>query len=320
MPGHAAVVLRPAEPKGRMADLIRVLPASGPSRPPKPTRISSEEWLVTNGLGGYASGTVSGAITRRYHGLLIAALPNPLGRMMMLNGLSERLRLPDRRVVYTGAEELAAVAPEHHAAGWRNFGWRRACRCGATRWTGFVLEKRLLMPYRQNTVHITYRLLAGSGKSAAGAAARRFTSGRTMRRSASAAASKYVLTVCDDQFEISGRARICRRCGCWFAGRPSAFTFDRKETESIPYSTERNRGYEWEGSLWSPGYFRADLGEGDRDHADRLHRKLGDRAGADARTTPCRRSWSAAAAAGAAADPQHGRARRRSWCWPPISF
>src|SRR5476649_968153 len=35
----------------------------------------NREWLVTNGLGGYASGTVSGAITRRYHGLLIAALP-----------------------------------------------------------------------------------------------------------------------------------------------------------------------------------------------------------------------------------------------------
>src|SRR5437762_8364321 len=70
------------------------------------------EWLVTNGLGGYASGTVSGAITRRYHGLLIAALPNPLGRTMMLNGLSERLRLPDRSVVYTGAEELSATPPE----------------------------------------------------------------------------------------------------------------------------------------------------------------------------------------------------------------
>ena len=38
----------------------------------------SQEWLVTNGLGGYASGTVLGPITRRYHGLLIAALPNPL--------------------------------------------------------------------------------------------------------------------------------------------------------------------------------------------------------------------------------------------------
>ena len=35
----------------------------------------NREWLVTNGLGGYASGTVSGAITRKYHGILVAALP-----------------------------------------------------------------------------------------------------------------------------------------------------------------------------------------------------------------------------------------------------
>ena len=40
-------------------------------------RIEEPEWLVANGLGGYASGTVSGAARRRYHGLLIAALPAP---------------------------------------------------------------------------------------------------------------------------------------------------------------------------------------------------------------------------------------------------
>lgn len=43
-------------------------------------RFSAEhEWLVTNGLGGYASGTVAGLLTRRYHGLLVAALQPPLG-------------------------------------------------------------------------------------------------------------------------------------------------------------------------------------------------------------------------------------------------
>src|SRR5688572_2092533 len=42
------------------------------------------EWLVANGLGGYASGTVAGATTRRYHGLLIAAEPPPLGRTLTL--------------------------------------------------------------------------------------------------------------------------------------------------------------------------------------------------------------------------------------------
>ena len=57
------------------------------------------EWLVANGLGGYASGTVSGAATRRYHGLLIAALPAPFGRVLMLNGLAEEFHLPDDRVV-----------------------------------------------------------------------------------------------------------------------------------------------------------------------------------------------------------------------------
>jgi len=57
------------------------------------------EWLVANGLGGYASGTVSGAATRRYHGLLIAALSAPFGRVLMLNGLAEEFHLPDGRVV-----------------------------------------------------------------------------------------------------------------------------------------------------------------------------------------------------------------------------
>src|SRR5580704_3523444 len=65
------------------------------------------EWLVTNGLGGYASGTVSGAITRRYHGLLIAALPAPLGRMVMWNHVSEFLRFGDDDVISLGAEERA---------------------------------------------------------------------------------------------------------------------------------------------------------------------------------------------------------------------
>src|SRR6202043_4022568 len=67
----------------------------------------NREWLVTNGLGGYASGTVSGAITRRYHGLLIAALPAPLGRMVMWSHVSEFLRFSDSDVVSLGGEERA---------------------------------------------------------------------------------------------------------------------------------------------------------------------------------------------------------------------
>ena len=88
----------------------------------------NEEWLVTNGLGGYASGTVAGALTRRYHGLLIAALPNPLGRTMTLNALSERIRLPNRDVFFTWAERTDRRQPARHACPSRVSPGRRPAR------------------------------------------------------------------------------------------------------------------------------------------------------------------------------------------------
>src|SRR3981081_3859830 len=51
----------------------------------------SREWLVTDGLGGYASGTVAGGNTRRYHGLLVASLNPPVQRMVLLAAIEEWL-------------------------------------------------------------------------------------------------------------------------------------------------------------------------------------------------------------------------------------
>src|SRR5688572_11864467 len=79
------------------ADLVRNLRWETTS--PELEALTGKEWLVTNGLGGYASGTVAGALTRRFHGVLIAALPNPFGRTMMLNYLWERIRFPDGHLV-----------------------------------------------------------------------------------------------------------------------------------------------------------------------------------------------------------------------------
>ena len=76
----------------------------------------TREWLVTNGLGGYASGTVSGVMTRRYHGLLVAALPAPHGRTLMLNHVAEQLRLASGRKVALSGEERVGSTPELHGA------------------------------------------------------------------------------------------------------------------------------------------------------------------------------------------------------------
>ncbi|MEJ2759589.1 MAG: glycogen debranching enzyme N-terminal domain-containing protein [Anaerolineales bacterium] len=46
----------------------------------KISKLAKKEWLVTNGIGGFASGTIAGVLTRRYHGLLIAALDPPVDR------------------------------------------------------------------------------------------------------------------------------------------------------------------------------------------------------------------------------------------------
>src|SRR5881392_3998568 len=57
---------------------------------------SSAEWLEADGLGGFASGTVSGIRTRRYHALLLTATTQPAGRMVLVNGFDAWVETPDR--------------------------------------------------------------------------------------------------------------------------------------------------------------------------------------------------------------------------------
>src|SRR5579863_3196688 len=59
---------------------------------------SRREWLETNGLGGFASSTITGLNTRRYHGLLVAAAKPPAGRMVLLSKMEETLVIGGRRV------------------------------------------------------------------------------------------------------------------------------------------------------------------------------------------------------------------------------
>src|SRR5947209_2077138 len=69
--------------------------------------LQQTEWLVTNGLGGYASGTAAGMLTRVFHGYLIAALPAPLGRVMMLNDIVETALLPNGASIQLTAQRTA---------------------------------------------------------------------------------------------------------------------------------------------------------------------------------------------------------------------
>ncbi len=71
------------------------------------------EWLVTNGIGGYASATVALANTRRYHGLLVAALQPPLGRTLLVSKLEATARLGTDLFPLTTNEYLDGTINPH---------------------------------------------------------------------------------------------------------------------------------------------------------------------------------------------------------------
>src|SRR6266404_2806662 len=122
----------------------------------------AREWLVTNGIGGYASGTIAGGITRRYHGLLVAALQPPVGRVHLVAALDEIVR-------YGSAEfALATHRWVGDAVEPKGFQYIEGFRLdGATPvWTYALgdarLEKRAWMQQGTNTTYVQYRFVQGS--------------------------------------------------------------------------------------------------------------------------------------------------------------
>jgi predicted glycogen debranching enzyme len=220
------------------------------------------EWLVTNGLGGYASGTVAGVVTRRYHGVLVASLPAPLGRMVMLNHLLERVRLNDRRVVWLGDEdEVAGVNAADRTEHLKEF----RLELGLPVWTyeidGLTIEKRVLMPHGQNTTHLTYQLLRGDGPLRLTLRPSIHFRGYEAPVSAGPPQS-YVVTGVKNRYEVSAGAEL-PPLRLRLHGRGAALTLDEIGSTDVPYSMEKLRGYESVGALYSPGYFRADLQGGE---------------------------------------------------------
>ncbi len=218
----------------------------------------TREWLVTNALGGYASGTVGGACTRRFHGQLIASLPAPLARTMMLNHLEEVVEADGVCYRLSGDERGGGKEIAYPEAGFLE---EFVLECGLPTWrfsnNGIRIEKRVVMPHLQNTTYIVYRLLQGP----AGVKLK-------VRPSLHFRPHEGLLTYeqphtwdvrvrggveieIDDErkfpplrLRLIGRARLSED--------PRAF-------EHVLYRIEKSRGYEYEGPLWSPGVIEAEM-------------------------------------------------------------
>jgi predicted glycogen debranching enzyme len=221
----------------------------------------TREWLVTNGLGGYASGTVSGAVTRRYHGLLIAALPAPLGRVVMWNHVSEFLRFSDDDVISLGAEERAGGQLDLKSA---DYLAEFRLEDGLPVWTyhvrEVVVEKRVLLPHLQNTVHVSYRVIS-KGKPPRLELRPAFHFRHHEAPVDSDLAAPYKLTAIDGRYEITAARGKLPPLRMQLHGREAGFTIAPTKIPQVVYRIEQQRGYSYEGELWSPGFFRVDLTE-----------------------------------------------------------
>ncbi|MDR3710179.1 MAG: amylo-alpha-1,6-glucosidase [Capsulimonadaceae bacterium] len=117
------------------------------------------EWLVTNGIGGYGSGSLSGANTRRYHGLLVAACEPPLGRTVMLSKLEEEVRIEEQVYYLSSNKYPSVIYPQ---------GYRHLVEFDSDPIPTFtysvhegtvILQKQVWMAHGKNTVYVRYTVL-----------------------------------------------------------------------------------------------------------------------------------------------------------------
>ena len=227
------------------SDVVRRVPASAWSR----RELIGREWLVTNGLGGYASGTLAGPPTRRYHALLVAALPAPLGRLALLAQLDERIRLPSRRVAWLGRAESDVALIDFRLVGGLPV-WRYAL-------DDIVIEKRAFMPHEHNSIVVTYTLAQGERvrlglRPMVGVRMHEAPVDRTVPQEPIVSAHHNWLDVI-----VGGGVPTIRMA---VRDHLATFTVDTI-SEDLHYEIEEQRGYPADGRTWSPGYYKLDLQE-----------------------------------------------------------
>ncbi len=220
------------------------------------------EYLVTNGLGGYASCSIAGVATRRYHGLLVASLPVPYGRLLMFNHMEEGVQVGGGPVIQIGGEERGYRDLEVHGAEHLT---EFLLEDGIPTWRynlgGVIFQKRILMPYGQNTVHVNYRVISASSpvhlelRPSFHFRPHGAPVGEPLKH-------PYQLNVAGDHIEIAEEADH-PALRLYLSGDRGTLTLDGGRFREVFYRVEADRGYESRGQMWSPGYFSAAL---DVDH------------------------------------------------------
>jgi predicted glycogen debranching enzyme len=220
----------------------------------------NREWIITNGLGGHASGTLAGVCTRKYHGAFVPNLLRPRGRHVLISRLDEEFVFLDRQVVIGGADFAADSFQDANARWLQSF----QLEGNIARWVydfgGLILQKVLVMPHQQNTAVAHYEILRGP------AATLRLRPYLAFRRQ-DGPLNQLPFEKFDVKSVGEGRYEFTR-AGSELTLRmtmqpPRArFTEDTAQVRDQLLWREQLRGYEHFESALSPGYFETKLEQG----------------------------------------------------------
>ncbi len=220
---------------------------------------TQREWLVTNGLGGYAAGTVSGVSTRRYHGLLVAALSPPRGRHVLVSHLDETVVDGYRHTPLSSHAFRGVVTPD---------GWRRIQRFSlapAPTWVygvdDLVLKRTVVMLYGEHTVLVRYRHQGGAR--AVSLLLRPFGVWRDFHHHAHASGDLGIGAVRDPA--RPGEITLMPRAGMprVRVRAPGVFHEDPAWWHDFEHSAEAARGLDAHEDAFTPGAFVVTLGVGE---------------------------------------------------------
>src|SRR2546430_1854930 len=211
---------------------------------------TSREWLEADGLGGFASGTVSGIRTRRYHALLLSGQNGPAGRMALVNGFDAFVDSPaGRQAISSQAYSPSVVNPD---------GAERIVDFASEPWPRWVyeladgtrLEQQVFVPHGRQLTVVSWRLL--DPRPGINLHVRPFLSGRDY----------HALQHENPGFRFAAECEGERTQWTPYSGVPSIVSFANATYAAEPhwyrnfcYAEERARGLDFAEDLAAPGVF-----------------------------------------------------------------
>ncbi len=221
----------------------------------------AKEWIETNGRGGYASSTIIGTNTRRYHGLLIATTRSPLGRMVILSKMEETLVLKDGTRYNLSCSQYPGIV---HPEGYRYLEEFRLDPFPIFTYKvgDVVIEKAVFMIYGENTTVITYKVLDAPSYL------------ELLVRPLVAARDYHWISIENTNFNKSVESlEGCIRMKpynesplVYLAHNADRFEPAGYWYKTFEYQREKEKGLEYHEDLYSPGEFGFLLKQGDKAH------------------------------------------------------